>query len=398
MLSRNTTITIGSKFIILLSNFALVVFSTNIWGSEGRGVIALVLANVTIITIFSNVFCGSTVAYHVPRLKRDYLLLISLTGAIIVSVSGAMIFSALFGFSYFLPLFLISLLLSLNSAISIYWLGSKNLKNYNFLTILSPVSVLISLLLIYFIFNKTDIDSYYLAYYTGTSFSLITGIVTLVKKTPLRIPDPDPTAIKSIIGYGVNNEYNYLVQFLNYRLAYYFIVTIIGLSALGLFSIVIAVSEAVWIISRSMSVIHFSNVVNSDDQLKNRSETLSFARQSLWISLAILALSVIIPRPVYQFIFGDEFGDVRKYIIMLIPGIVAIAVSNLYGHYFAATGKLKILRNKSHIGLLATLILMPVLMSRYQLTGVCITLNISYILSSLYLWYKFKKEVNEKKY
>jgi len=80
MLSKNTTLTIIAKFVILLANFALVVFTTRMWGSEGRGEIALVLANITIITIFSNVFCGSTVAYHASRVQRETLLTLSFTG------------------------------------------------------------------------------------------------------------------------------------------------------------------------------------------------------------------------------------------------------------------------------------------------------------------------------
>ena len=93
-------------------------------------------------------------------------------------------------------------------------------------------------------------------------------------------------------------------------------------------------------------------------------------------------------------VFGNEFGDIRKYILLLVPGIIAIAVSNLYGHYFAGSGRLKILRDKSLIGLAASLILLPLLVKKYQLTGACISMNVSYILSSLYLWFRFMKERN----
>jgi len=205
MLSKNTTITIGSKFLILLSNFALVVFSTHIWGSEGRGVIALVLANVSIIAIFSNIFCGSTIAYHAPRVKRDSLLFISLAGALLVSLAGATLFSIIFGFTYFRPLLLISFLLSLNTAIAIYWLGSKNIRNYNLLTILSPLSILISLMVFYFLFNKADIDTYYHAYYAGAGISLIVAIAGILTQNPIRLPELNFTEIKSIVGYGVYN-------------------------------------------------------------------------------------------------------------------------------------------------------------------------------------------------
>jgi O-antigen/teichoic acid export membrane protein len=397
MLSKNTTFTIGTKLIILLANFVLVVFSTRIWGSAGRGEIALVLANVSIITIFGNIFCGSTVAYHAPREQRDFLLTLSLAGAVIVSLAGALIFSALFGFNYFLQLFLISLLISLTTAISSYWLGKNNITNYNLITILSPVFVLIALAVLYFLFNKKALDTYFLAYYAGTGVTLCVAIAGLLISGNYRIPELRINSLKSILAYGVNNEFNYLIQFLNYRLSYYFIDRLLGLAELGVFSIVISVSEAVWIISRSMSVIHFSNVINSDDQLKNRHETIAFARQSLWISLLVLGLAALIPRSVYQFIFGNEFVEVKKFIILLIPGIVSIAVSNLYGHYFAGTRKLKIVRYKSLIGLAASVILLPLLIKKYNLTGVCISLNVSYILSSVYLWFMFWKEGKQSK-
>jgi O-antigen/teichoic acid export membrane protein len=392
MLSKNTIFTIATKFIILLANFALVVFSTRIWGSEGRGEIALVLANVSIITILSNVFCGSTIAYHTPRLQRDFLLFVSFTGAILISLSGAVVFSALFGFNYFMPLLVISLLIAMTTAISSYWLGRNNIKNYNIITILSPVFTLISLVISYFVLNKKSLDTYFQAYYAGTAITLFVGIAGLISLGSFSFREIKFEGIRSIISYGINNEFNYLIQFLNFRLSYYFIARLLGLAELGVFSIAVSVSEAVWIISRSMSAVHFSNVINSDDLLKSRRETITYARQSLWISLLVLGLSIIMPRSLYQFIFGDEFGEVKKFIILLIPGIVAIAVSNLYGHYFAGTGKLNIVRNKSLIGLAATLILLPILISKYKLTGVCISLNVSYIFSSIYLWYKFRKE------
>jgi O-antigen/teichoic acid export membrane protein len=396
MLSKNTTLTILTKFIILLANFALVVFSTQIWGSEGRGEIALIFANISIISIFSNIFCGSTVAYHAPRMNRDSLLTISLSGAILTSLVGSIFFSALFGSGYFLILFIIALLMSLITAISTYWLGKNNIINYNLISVLNPVLVVLSLTVIYFCFHKSTLDVYFIAYYLGTGMVLLIGITGLVINKPFKVSDISISGIKSLFSYGVINEFNYFIQFLNYRLSYYFIAIMVGLAELGIFSIVVSISEAVWIISRSMSAIHFSNVINSDDKVKSRQETKVFAKQSLVISLLILSISVLIPRSLYEFIFGNEFGDIKKFVIYLFPGIVAIAVSNLFGHYFAGRGNLKVLRIKSFVGLVATVAFMPLLIKKYQLTGACISLNISYLLSSLYLWIKFREEGEKK--
>jgi len=396
MLARKTTLTIITKFIILLANFGLAVFTAQAWGSDGRGEIALVIANIAIISIFSNIFCGSTIAYHAPLLQRDFLLGLSLTGAIVISLSGAIIFSLFFGSVYFLPLFLISLLMSLTSSISTYCLGRKNIKNYNLLTLLNPLLILASLAILFIIFKKTALNTVFLAYYIGTGIVLLVGVAFLTKEKVFEVPEFNYPGIKSILRYGVINESNSLIQFLNYRLSYYFIARMLGLAELGIFSIAVAVSEAVWIISRSMSAIHFSNVINSDDRLKSRHETIVFVKQSLLISSLILFILVLIPQSLYRFIFGNEFGDVRTLIIYLLPGIIAISVSNLLEQYFTGIGKLKVIRNKSLAGLVVTLILLPVLIKKYQLPGACIATNFSYILSSLYLWLSFRKEKENK--
>ena len=395
MLRGNTIWTIVTKFIILLLNFFLVVFTTQIWGTEGRGKIALVIANISIIAIFSNVFCGSTVAYHSGRERAGSLLGISLVWAIIISFAGAFVFSGIFGFSYFWQLLLISLLISLTNAISYFWLGKSNIKDYNLLTLYLPVFILTSLVILYFVLGKTSLNTFFLAYGIGTGVALTAGITGLLKKESLKFTGISIEGIKSIFNYGINNEFNYLIQFLNYRLSYYFVASMLGLTQLGIFSIVVSASEAVWIISNSMSTVHYSNVINSDDRIKNRHETVVLAKQTFLISAAILCISVLVPRSVYEFVFGNEFGDVRKLIIFLIPGIISVAVSNLYDQYFAGVGKLKILRDKSLIGLAAFLVLLPLLIKKYDLAGACISMDVSYILSSLYLWFRFRKEGKE---
>jgi O-antigen/teichoic acid export membrane protein len=141
-----------------------------------------------------------------------------------------------------------------------------------------------------------------------------------------------------------------------------------------------------------MSALHFSYVVNTPDKNNSISATTVFARQSFWISLLCLGMLVIQPISLFEYVFGSGFGNIKTYLIWLLPGIIVMAVSNLHGHYFAGVGKLNILIIKSIIGLIATLLLLILLTKKYQLAGVCISLNVSYLLSSFYLFYKFRKE------
>lgn len=396
VLTRNTLVTTTTKFAILLANFLIVVVTAHLWGSSGRGEIALVIANISIINILSNIFCGSTVTFHASREDRDLLFLSAFIGSLVFSLCGSLVFSLYIGFGYFKDLFIISFLSSLSATFSMYWLGVRKIRLYNILTLLNPVLVLIYLLAFYFIFNFTSINACFYAYYSGLGTLLVIGILSFRGEAPFRFPAISLKKISTIVRYGFPNEASYFIQFLNYRLSYFFIAKWLGLSQLGIFSIAVSCAEAVWIISKSMSTLHYSNVVNTSDQKISIKETTSYAAQSFWVSLLFMGLLVIMPKTVFEYAFGPAFGSVKTYLIYLMPGILAIAVSNLYGHYFAGVGNLKILIKKSAIGLIATFILLLLLTKKYYLNGVCFSLNVSYLLSSLYLFFEFRSE--KKKY
>jgi len=223
---------------------------------------------------------------------------------------------------------------------------------------------------------------------------LLLASASLARERSFTKPNFLSAGLTSILSYGVKNEFNYLLQFLNYRLSYYFIVILLGLNDLGIFSIAVSITEAVWIISRSMSAVHFSNVINSEDKIQSINEALLYAKQSFLISTLILAVAIVLPDKLYSLVFGNEFSGLKKLVLYLAPGIIAIAVSNLFGHYFAGTGKLNLLRNKSLIGLAVTLFSLPLLLKKYKLTGACIAVDLSYVFSSLYLWIMFRKEIH----
>lgn len=393
--ANRTITTIATKFAILLANFLIVVVSAHLWGTSGRGEIALVIANISIINILSNIFCGNTITYHASRENRDMLFLTALTGSLLISLSGSLLFSLAIGFSYFRDLFIISFLNSLTATFSMYWLGVRNVKWYNILTLLNPVLVLFYILVFYYIFNLTTIKACFLAYYSGLGTLLIFAILRFRRETPFRLPSVSLNDIRKIVRYGFPNEASYFIQFLNYRLSYFFIAKWLGLSQLGIFSIAVSCAEAVWIVSKSMSVIHFSNVVNTSDQKISIAETRTYAALSFRVSLLFMVLLIIMPKALFEYAFGPTFGGVKTYLIYLMPGILAIAVSNLYGHYFAGVGNLKILIKKSAIGLIAISVLLFLLTKRYYLNGICFSLNVSYLLSSLYLYLKFRNETRK---
>ncbi|MFP4289330.1 MAG: polysaccharide biosynthesis C-terminal domain-containing protein [Bacteroidales bacterium] len=394
MLNKNTLFTITTRFAILLCNFALVVLSTRLFGSEGRGVISLIIANISIIIIFNNTVSGSTVIYHSSKIPNGQLLLFALAGIVGFSVLGSIFFGFLHGFEWMNHLLVISIFMALNSFLAFYWLGKEKIIHYNLITLSGPALTILLLMIGYFLFSPLNTEYYFYAYYIAYFLVFVFGFAVFLKQNRINQMIWDRSHFKKLIFYGFENEFNYLIQFLNYRLSYYFISAILGLSSLGLFSVSIAVMEAIWVISKSLSVLHFSKVVNTRNTKDNISATRYQARISLFLSTLLVIILLIVPSSFFGYVFGAEFTEAKKYAVLLSPGILFIAFSNLYGHYFTGIGKLKILRQKSFIGLIATIILLPLLVPDFGIIGACISINVSYIFSSLYLYFKFEREAS----
>jgi len=82
-----------SRFLILVLNFGLVIFSTNIWGSEGKGIISILVADLAIIGFFANIFVGSSVTYFSSKYKTEQILLYAYSWSVIVGFAIPVIFS-----------------------------------------------------------------------------------------------------------------------------------------------------------------------------------------------------------------------------------------------------------------------------------------------------------------
>ena len=391
ILTKKTLSTIVIRSFVLLINFLLVVFTARVWGSEGRGLIALIMADVAIIIILNNVFAGATVAYHTPKTEKNRIFTIAWGGSLVLSFLGALIFSIIQGFHYFTILAGIALLTSWATSISFYWLGKNNIRIYNLIVLLPPLLLIIYLLGFYYVAGITNVKVYFLAWFLAYGTVWIFGIFTLNRRIFFR-PVRTGGVVRNMVSYGFKSELSYFIQFLNYRLAYFFITFWLGLSRLGVFSVAIAVSEAMWIISKSFSAILYAEVLNATSSKERIAITEKALRNTLLLTTLGLIILGLIPEPVYLYLFGNEFTGVRILILYLFPGILAIALANIYGHYFSAIGKMTVLIVKSTLGFVVTVLFLYLLLKRNGLPAACLTLDLSYIASFVFLWYLFRKE------
>lgn len=382
-----------SKSATLLLNFGVVILTTHLWGAEGRGIISIVISNMVIISIVNNVMSGSSISFMIPKTGLSKLILPAIIWIITSSFLGSILFSEIQYNNIFL-LFIITLFTSLLNLNLCIFIGKENIKWYNLSGLLLPLFVFLFVLFFEYILKIKSINSYFGGYILAELFILF---ITLYKIIPYfeknKITFSWKTTLKTL-DYGWKNELSNLLQFLNYRLSYFFVLYYIDIKSVGLLSVGIAVAESIWLISKSISIVQYSKIINMKDEKNAISLTMFSAKLSLIASFILILVLILVPSNVYGLIFGNEFIKVKQIIYLLIPGIISIAFSNIHGHYFAGVNRMKILIVKSAIGLSITILFSIIFIPLFGLTGACIVTSLSYLISSFYLIIMFYKEKN----
>jgi len=100
---------------------------------------------------------------------------------------------------------------------------------------------------------------------------------------------------------------------------------------------------------------------------------------------------LLLPPAFYAFVFGEEFGAVRKVLLLLGPGILGLSLSTAYSHYFAGIGHYHINTIGSLLGFVVIVAGCYWLIPRHGLTGAAIAASCSYLVTSVYGLIRFHR-------
>ncbi|REC55972.1 teichoic acid transporter [Chryseobacterium piscium] len=379
-----------SRFLILILSFGLVIFSTNMWGSEGKGTISIVIANVALISFFSSIFSGSSTSYFARKFKIEQVLVYSYLWSFIVGTAVPLIFSfAAIQNEFLYYLIGISVLSSLLSTNISLFIGTQNIRFFNIYTVLQQLVHVLFIAILIYIVKLKDVSVYFLAQIFCLAFLFLTSLILILKKCKFSEFSFSKSVFINMFEYGWKTQLSAFIQFLNYRLSFYFLEYFDGIAVVGIFSIGITFSEAIWTITRSIAVVLYSDVVNSESRKESIVKTKSSLKLSFTLMLVFVLGILIIPGFIYTQIFGNEFSETKQIMLLLAPGILAIAVSDMIGYYFSGIKELKILNIKSIVGLFITVIFSFFAIPKWGIWGACFVTTSSYVVSAAILFWKF---------
>jgi O-antigen/teichoic acid export membrane protein len=382
---KNSIITIAVRLINTLLNSLIIICTTQFWGSEGKGVTAIFMANLGIITIGLNILTSSSVAFFAKKFAISKLHLQAVLWSFIVSITGTLIIYFCGGDKIALYIFCASIFMGLHTFYTSIFIGEQKIKEYNIISIVQP-----AVLLIFLLFFKFTVEPTFYAYFYSYILSLFVASITslfLVKRFKNVLSFSfESDVLKKCFVYGSKEEFGHLLQFFICRLGYYVLELYSGTAAVGEFSVGVAISESIWVISRSIAMVQYSKVIAEGHNQKTLHDNLKAAIYSLFISLICIIILLCIPKSFFAVILergGKDFNNVKDIVLLLSPGVLIMSFSNVLVHYFSGIGNLNISILKSAVGAIFTVILSFILIPRYSITGAGITSSAVYVISSV---------------
>ena len=381
--------TFFTKILSGIFNLVIVIIISNYLGADGKGLQGIVLTTISVIVIITGIIGPGGLTYLLPRIPFPLLIIPSYIWAFIMVVLmwvGLLLINIIPN-EYILHVVLLSLISSVRGINNSILHAKKKIQKVNFVSIFQIIITL--LVIIYLIIYKEilSVESYVIGLYFGFGVSMLISFVYTWKEyinSSYIFPFYKYLiGIKKHFKYGGYNQLDVLAQVLSFRLAYYFLNYYADTSQVGIYSNAVSIIESVWIISRSIAYVQHSRIVNSRDKSYSSYLTLDFIKLSGFFAFMAIVVLVFIPAEFYQFVFGNEFGDMRMAILALSPGILFFSISFIISSYFSGTGKHYINSISSIVGLIVIVLSSLILIPLYGIVGAGLAASLSYFSTTM---------------
>ncbi len=381
--------TIATRVAMAIMSLLLVALAAHALGLEGVGRMSLLLLCITFIMLLSNVGAGGLV-YLEPRHGTRTLRLITYVWAA-VACAGAFPLVAVLDLA---PegLAAHACALALIESVAVIHLnlllGRERFGQSNALQLLRS-ALLLGLFTWLLNHDGPDLMDYVAALYAAQGTTALLSGLLLVRQPGQR--SDAMAAATALLRQGLPAQAANGLQLLTYRLSYYLVDRLQGATLLGLWSITTQLAEGAWLAPKSLGTVLYARVSNMDERDRQRDLTLSVLKAAVALAaLAAIAL-IILPDRVFQWAFGPEAVGIGRIVVMLLPGLLAMAASQALSHYLSGSGRVLHNTVASGIGLAVTVAGGLALIPTHGILGAAITASAAYTAALIYQALVFRR-------
>ncbi len=375
----------------------IAIIISNVLGPEGKGQQGLILATTAYIIVFANLMGGGAIIYLVPRFSYYLIMIPAYIWAVLTASAAFLIlqFSDLIDQQFTIHVSLLALINTFTYVNSTILVGKEKIRTSNLVAFIQPLITMLSLLAFYFIYGKQNIDYYILALYISFGISFFVSMYFLLKSAEkFRFADFSnySKVTVQLVRYGILNQLAHIFQLFSFRMSYYFLESIYSEAEVGVYSNGTSIVESIWLISRSISLVQYARIANTEDRAYSQKLTISLTKAGMILSFVLLAILVLLPADFWVLIYGKGFEEVGLVIRSLAPGVLFFNLALIVGHYFSGTGQYHVNTISSFAGLVVSAILFYLMIPLYGISGAGFATSISYTLTSVVVMIYFMQQ------
>lgn len=407
-ISKNISITFGTKIISTILALGSSVFLTRMLGKEGNGAYGFIMANVNLFAVLLGFGMARTMTYFIAKEDSDVESVSGL--GFYISAIGIAVFS-LFTFAlYYSESDLINFLLpkgyvsafiicfmignfihktATNYLIGV-WQGTLKFNSMNLALLQGNAIRLIALAGVWFYVNysKTDISIVKILYILLIILSvdlLVRFAIFFKGKNKLNFSvNLNGTLCRSILVFGSIGIATRVLNFANKRLDIWFVEAYNGLEELGIYLLAVGLVDIMiaTIVPGVQVLIPYYTQRNPAQrmQLLSKVSRINLLFTSILITTVVLLSIYVIP-----FLYGEEFRESVHPFILLCFGAFFLLIRNVFASFNVATNHQKINLRANILALVITLILDITLIPKYGIIGACYASIVAYAASCMFV-------------
>lgn len=389
--------TLMTRAIAAVASLLIAVIISQLLGAEGKGEQSLIITTIAMIMLGANLLAGAALVYLSARYPLKALLWPS---AIWSLLTGLVAFAVLYLFpvvdvSFVDDVAILSVLCAFAGITANFLIGRERIPSANLVSVLQPLIILFSLGVAWYSSGGISLETYVNALYFAYSISALTGMLLLIPEWNRSIGSGGYSTaglLKQMWHYGFLNQLSHIFQLLSFRMGYYFLDYFSGAASVGLYSNAVAMMESVWLLSKSIAVVQYGRISNSEDDTYTQRLTLELSRGVLAITLLAVAVLCLIPAELWVIVFGPEFNGLPPVMLWLAPGILFFSLALILGHYFSGNGRYQANTFASLAGLIVALAASVILIPLFGVNGAAAASSASYLVTAIWSYRIFSMD------
>lgn len=391
--------TSATRVLHAFSNILILWMAANYLGKESWGLAGLIMVDVSLILLVTDM-AGNSVVYFMSRrsffsLAKWSLLWLGLVLLITIILFRIMMFipsvyHLVIPEGYSIHIVFLVLFAAIHGLILNFFLGKEKIQYYNSLFSLQFISMFLAMAACIFVFKISDVMAYIFAFYVSYVITIITGMF-LIWPIFLNDHSKQHANLREMLSYGLMTQISSIVHLLNKRLGFYFIRKFSGLGSVGIYQSAAQITEGLRIIGQSIALVQMSAISNSKDEGYAKQLTIQLLKVSVLITAFAASLLSLVPTDWFTFLLSKDFSDIKVLILVLNPGVVALAANAVLSHYFSGTGRPAYNMIASVVGLLVMLPALLVLIPKFGMIGAAAGASIAYLATVVYQFFVFRR-------